>query len=411
MAMADDGMRPRHAERVSDRAVQRDPDAAAGTPPDPRRPDTPWRAGIATGVGSLPGTDPMESAALIAGELPDLPHLVELPQRGAGADMIGRTAAMLIDMPAEVVPSGWRLTRRPGRDVRRAADFLAWDTDAAERHFAGAAWIKIQAVGPWTLAAQLETPSGNRALLDSGAVADLAASFIEGVAAQRSELARRLPGTGVVIQIDEPSLPAVLAGTLATASGFGTVPAVDESRAVELLADLVQGLAGGARADGGDHAASPVAVHCCHPAAPVDLLRRAGFRALSLDLTGVGSSAARLDPLAEAVEDGVVLLAGLIPTTDPSASNHLSAAGGDPASNGDPSPDDTSVPRGRFDFRQAAGPLLDLWHRVGLPDARFSQVLVTPTCGLGTASPAWARRSLALARDAGRLLHERAEQA
>ena len=73
-----------------------------------------------------------EAARMVAGELPELPHLVELPDRGAGADIDrpgGRPAGG--HLPAEVVPSGWRISRRPGRDTRRAKDFLAVGLDAA----------------------------------------------------------------------------------------------------------------------------------------------------------------------------------------------------------------------------------------------------------------------------------------
>ena len=61
----------------------------------------PWPAGSATGVGSMPGTDRAEAIAMVLGELPDLPYLPELPGRGPGADLTGRTAALLVDMPAE----------------------------------------------------------------------------------------------------------------------------------------------------------------------------------------------------------------------------------------------------------------------------------------------------------------------
>lgn len=369
--------------------------APYGAPAESPAPRTPWRAGIATGVGSMPGTDPVDAAALIAGELPDLPHLVELPQRGAGADMIGRTAALLVDMPVEVVPTGWRLSRRPGRDLRRAIDFLAWDVDAAEQHFLGAGWVKIQAVGPWTLAAHLETPSGNRAVLDRGAVDELAASLVEGLTLHLADLSRRLPGTGMVVQIDEPSLPAVLVGTLATASGFGTVPAIEDSRAVEVLAAVGAGLDG-----------RPSIAHCCHPEAPVDLLRRAGFDALSLDVTSLGTGAARLDPIGEAVEAGAVLLAGLVPTREPAAQQAPQAVTGP---TGEPAGDQVARPGHGYDFHAVAAPLLELCGRLGLPDSRFAQMVVTPTCGLAGAPPNWARRALALARDAARLLQERAE--
>jgi hypothetical protein len=370
-------------------------DPAAGPEGDATR-VSPWTPGCATGVGSMPGTDPVDAAATVAGELPDLPHLVELPGRGAGADMIGRTAALLVDLPAELVPSGWRLTRRPGRDLQRARDFLAWDLDAAEERFAGAPWVKAQAAGPWTLAAMLETPSGNRALLDQGAVADLTASLAEGLLAHLAELRRRLPGTSIVVQLDEPSLPAVLAGTLPTASGFGSVPPVDEADARQLLANLVGALDG-----------YPVTAHCCHPAAPVRLLRDAGFCALGLDLIAVGTSAARLDPIGEAIEAGTVLLAGLVPTGEPTAAVSQASDGPaeEPGERSAAGPDPSGEPgHAGYSYRQAAGPLLNLWDRLGLERSRLSQVVPTPACGLAGATPRWARRALHLSGDVARLL-------
>src|ERR1700712_3767395 len=57
-----------------------------------------WPSGAATAIGSMPGTDPAGAAAVVFGELPDFPHLPELPARGVGADMLGRTAALLVDL-------------------------------------------------------------------------------------------------------------------------------------------------------------------------------------------------------------------------------------------------------------------------------------------------------------------------
>ncbi len=78
----------------------------------------------ATGIGSLPGTDPLEWARTIAGELPDLPHVPELPARGPGADLVGRTMALLADvapdLAVETTPVGWRFADAPGRVMARA---------------------------------------------------------------------------------------------------------------------------------------------------------------------------------------------------------------------------------------------------------------------------------------------------
>src|SRR5215471_8572452 len=95
-------------------------DLFVGSPLDDERlvnvENAPWAQAAATGIGSLPGTDPGEANRVVAGELPDLPHLAELPARGVGADMIGRTAGLLVDLAVEVVPSGYRVANRPGRD-------------------------------------------------------------------------------------------------------------------------------------------------------------------------------------------------------------------------------------------------------------------------------------------------------
>ncbi len=63
----------------------------------------------ATGVGSWPGSSAREAAEVVVGELHRLPHLVELPDRGVGADMIGRAGALLVDIAIDTVPRGYRI--------------------------------------------------------------------------------------------------------------------------------------------------------------------------------------------------------------------------------------------------------------------------------------------------------------
>src|ERR1700722_13847054 len=93
----------------------------------------PWASGTATGVGSMPGENPLEAARVVAGELPDFPYLAELPGRGPGADITGRAAGLLVDIPVELAgPRGWRIAERPGIDLRRARSLLSTDLDAME---------------------------------------------------------------------------------------------------------------------------------------------------------------------------------------------------------------------------------------------------------------------------------------
>ena len=42
-------------------------------------------------------------------------HLPELPGRAPGADLIGRSAALLVDVAVDLTPAGWRLRPAPGR--------------------------------------------------------------------------------------------------------------------------------------------------------------------------------------------------------------------------------------------------------------------------------------------------------
>ncbi len=201
----------------------------------------------------MPGTDPAEAMRVVAGELPDFPHLPELPDRGPGADLTGRTAGLLIDMPAEVTPRGWRLAERPGRDLARARSMLSSDLDVLEEVLQGYRGpVKIQVCGPWTLAATMElTRTMNVALPDPGAVADLTASLAEGAAAHVADVAKRVPGAQLIVQLDEPALPAVAAGGVPTASGLSRLAAVEEDTLRERLAQVLAAARG------------YTIVHCC----------------------------------------------------------------------------------------------------------------------------------------------------
>ncbi len=216
----------------------------------------------------MPGEDAREAAKTVTGSFEDFPFLPELPARGPGADMIGRTAGMLVDLYARVEPSGWRISDRPGRDSRRARSWLGEDLDALEeftQDYEGP--LKVQAVGPWTLAAALELRNGEVALSDAGACRDLAGSLGEGLRLHLDEVRRRIPGARIVLQLDEPSLTSVLRGQVRTASGYRTHRAVDRQVVEAALRDVV-----------GVHAGGPVVVHSCAPDVPFALLRRRARR-------------------------------------------------------------------------------------------------------------------------------------
>ncbi|GFJ89215.1 hypothetical protein Prum_028570 [Phytohabitans rumicis] len=312
--------------------------------------------GAATGMGSMPGTDVAEAQRIVLGEVPDLPYLPELPDRGAGAELIGRGAGFLVDLPVELYAGRWRVAGRGGRDLRRTHDLLERDLDQmTEQADQYAGPFKVQAAGPYTLAASIDLALGGRILRDHGAVRDLSESLAEGLRTHVADVRRRLPAATVLLQLDEPSLPAALAGRIATDSGLHTYRSIEATTAASTLRTVVEAVG------------VPVVVHCCAADVPLDVVRSSGAAAVALDLDLVE----KLDPLGEAIDAGLGLFAG-----------------------GAPAPSATMADRVR-----------EMWRRLGFPAARLpEQVVVTPACGL--AGVADARAVLKACHEAARRLAE-----
>src|SRR6201996_5977971 len=254
----------------------------------------------------MPGENPAEAARIIAGELPDLPYLAELPGRGPGADLTGRAAALLVDLPVELAgPRGWRIAERPGLDVRRARSMLSSDLDAMEEALDGYEGpLKIQLAGPWTLAATIEQPrSLNAALADPGLVADLASSLAEGVAAHVAEVAKRVPAATLIVQFDEPALPAVLRGEVPTPSGLSRVRVVEDEVARDRLHEVLSATR------------KYTVVHCCGNDLPFGIIGSAGADAVSFDPSQLRRGG--FAGFAEPAEAGLGLLVGALPAAGP----------------------------------------------------------------------------------------------
>jgi methionine synthase II (cobalamin-independent) len=315
----------------------------------------------------MPGEDIHEAVRTVLGELPDLAFLPELPGRGVAAGMIGRTLAVVADLGFDLQPNGWRLTDAPGVDHRRATSLLAQDLDALEEHAQGAGSfteggeLKVQVAGPWTLAATVERPRGDRLLADHGARREVAQALAAGLAVHVADVRRRLPGASVLVQVDEPALPAVLAAAGPTASGFGRHRSVDPQRASESLAWVFAAIT--------EAGATPMA-HCCAGDVPIGLLRGAGARAVSVDLDVL--AAAGYDELGTALDAGERVFLGVVPATEP-----------------------TSRPT----ESQVVERVLRLLDMLGFdPDEVAGQLVLTPSCGLAGATPSYAREALALVR-------------
>jgi methionine synthase II (cobalamin-independent) len=196
-------------------------------------------------------------------------------------------------------------------------------------------------------------------------VRDLAGSLAEGVAAHRAELERRL-ATPVVVQFDEPSLPAALEGRLSGVTSLTPVHPVDDSIAIGLLDDCVA-LAG-----------AEVLLHSCAAGLPWKALQRSGIHAVSVDVSTL--TAADLDGVGDFVDSGRTVLLGVIPTTSPTA---------------------------RPSAEEVAKAAVAVTDRLGFARSVLRERIgITPACGLAAATPQWARTAVELAQKAADAFRE-----
>lgn len=335
---------------------------------------------LATGIGSLPGADAAaydEAVDVVLGELgsaPGLPYVPELPGRGPHAGLVGRGLALVTELAVDLQPAGWRLTgtsATSGVDHRRAVSLLAQDLDSVEEHAQGyEGAFKTQVAGPWTLAATVEKPRGDKVLADHGARRELAEALALGVGQHVADLRRRLPGVErIVVQVDEPALAAVAGGRVPTASGYGRHRTVHPPELSEHLARVLDAV----REAGGEPW-----VHSCAPGTPWGLVVGAGAKGVCLDADLLGAE--DLDVVGQSLEEGRTVALGVVGSLPPAH----------------------DVVPGEVAVTERVLRLLDM---LGLdPSASSPHLVVTPTCGHAGAGPRWARQALELTRAVARNL-------
>ncbi len=322
----------------------------------------------ATGIGSMPGDDFTDALQIVLGEVGDLPFLPELPARGVHAGMTGRALATISELGVDLQPAGWRLTDASGVDHRRAVSLLNRDLDMFEEVRPGRLeTVKVQLAGPWTLAATVERPRGDKVIGDYGARRDLAQALAEGVLRHVQDVRRRLSPDRVILQIDEPALPSVLGGGIPTASGFHRHRAVDAPEAAQAIDWVIE-----------EVAASGVetVLHCCAPAIPWKVLNGTRLDAVSFDLAQLAPD--DLEELGAWVDAGRQVWPGVIPTGQGAAQATSS---------------------------EVTRTVLSWWSALGFTDAeKIPATTLTPACGLASASVAAARATLALVAEAAQNL-------
>ena len=231
--------------------------------------------------------------------LPEILPLPELPQRGVGSQMVGRTLGLIGDLGFDLQPAGWRLTSSSGADHRRARSQWQFDLDDVEELLHGFTGIlKVAVAGPWTLAAMVERPTGDRLLADHGARHEVAQALREGVSELFATLALRVPSATVQLQLDEPMLVAVASAAVPTASGFSRHRRVYAPELCSALAMFV-------------HPEPGAVLHCCADGPWFATARQSGFPSVSLDLSFLGEPGQR-DEVGQWIADGGSVVLGVV---------------------------------------------------------------------------------------------------
>ena len=327
----------------------------------------------ATGIGSVPFTDPVETVALIINAFPQVPYWPQMVRLGFAEEMTAQAARGLAVMKIDEAARTVGLDPARPRDEALAAFYeaaLSGDLTpfAMEENEAQGFYALLQAVaddqipcqalkgqlaGPVTFAGMVKDQEG-KALLFDRELTQAACLGLARKAAWQAQKFRDL-GKAPVIFLDEPYL-----------TGFGSafLP-ISREEVLEILAATIEELrltAGG-----------PVAVglHCCGNT-DWGLLLEAPIDILSFDSYGYFDSL-RLygKAVAKFFSRGGWLAWGLVPT-------------------------------GADEFRQEAAD--SLWQRftqqvgqlaqdqqTGLKEI-LSRALLTPACGMGYLSPEEARR-------------------
>ncbi|WP_114855314.1 hypothetical protein [Brachybacterium sp. YJGR34] len=263
-------------------------------------------------------------------ELPDDPHLAALIRLRAllgddpdeqiasrlylpaalGSDetdhLLPSTLALLAETTGDLVSYGWRVGPGLGRAWQHARELRDRMLDASRIALLGYEGpLMTTALGPATLSGATFMASGERTLVDPGAVRDLPLLLAEGIIDHLGALRDRVPGAGHHLLLREDAVAGVHEGRIPTPSGRRRYPAVPAPELGALWRSLFVALA-----DEG----LPAEAITLGVGAHVDLLRAArdaGARRMAIGprrLPGLGTAAGRAlwEGIARAHDDGCV---------------------------------------------------------------------------------------------------------
>jgi len=329
----------------------------------------------ATGIGSVPFTDPEEAVALILEYLPQMPFWPQMVRLGFSEEMNVQAArglpALRVDEGARVVSMDPEIPRDEALasfyelvlsgdlaafawEPRDARGFFALLAAAAAPKFSGPV-LKGQLSGPVTLAGIIKDAGGKPILFDR----ELTQAVCQGLARRAAWQAARFRelGKDAVIFFDEPYL-----------TGFGSayLP-ISREEVLEILGLTLEETR---QAAGGP---ITLGMHCCGNT-DWSLLLAADIDILSFDSFGYFNSLRLYDQaLQKFLARGGWLAWGLVPTGEELTGETT----------------DSLWQRFQEQVQQLAAE-----QQLGLKEV-LSQALLTPACGMGYLPPELARRVLA----------------
>ena len=327
----------------------------------------------ATGIGSVPFTEPQEALSLILQNMPELPYWPQMVRLGYREDMVAQAAGGLPGLKIDLEARTVRVDPEASRDEALAGFYeavLAEDATAfamapeeARGFFAllkaaaaggeGVRFLKGQIAGPVTFAGIVKDPEGKPILYDR----ELTQAVCQGLARKAAWQARQFRELGKhpVIFFDEPFL-----------TGFGSayLP-ISREEVTEILTQTLEAT----------REAGPVTlgIHCCGNT-DWSLLLDIPIDVLSFDSYGYFDSLRLYEKsLARFLDRDGVLAWGLVPTGD------------------DLKAETTETLWTRF---QEQVEQLAADHRKRVSEI-LSQSILTPACGMGYLTPELARRAFA----------------
>ncbi|MFN8026178.1 MAG: hypothetical protein U0W40_07435 [Acidimicrobiia bacterium] len=315
--------------------------------------------GLATGIGSLPHTDPVEAAGAVLRLLPDLPAAPQLPERDPREGMI---AQWLGALPEVAVAADGTCTLLGNSDEAPHCDFdpvahtgLLAFLDVAAAPGTQPRRVKVQVTGPLTLGTALESLG----LPTARAYRRAAVLCRAWIAALEQLVTSRLPGTEVLVFLDEPALVRWRRGDAA----------LDRDAAIDVLSGAL------ATVDGA------TGLHVCGDG-DLGLAIEAGPQVLGVEVRDDLVDHAL--PLSRFLDGEGWVAWGAIPTDRPVGE----------------SPDPH--------WRHLAGVWCELSRRGCDPVVMRTRGLVTPACGLAGYGASQAERVLGIAHELAGRVHDQA---